>query len=210
MKKFYNADANDAAGSNKQDEPELSGSQVSENGSIKKDEDQENLNSAGIDEEVVRMRYGLEAQEKIKEFRRRCDSLYLTAKCIPGSRYTSLAVTAFESSRQFCGVILKERGSSAPGYYKPGDEAVSVIDRGQVIESVIDIVGHVSQLKALREAAEEVIVDFGIYIENTNHGSVKEFVAQNTVMQQLIAGKMWLGERIGEIAEEQRDNTKGE
>lgn len=154
----------------------------------------------GLTGAIVDANYGSEIHERIKEIRERIDSLYLTAKFLSNkpyfqSREMSLAVTAFQSSRQFTGKILQERGAVYP--YK--DENTERPNQGKVIES-LSVTGNptldttLQMLKQFREEAQNVITDFGIFGQHTSVVSWIEFICHGDVMSGLLSGKMWLGE----------------
>lgn len=171
--------------------------------------------SAGLsplDQEIVRAKYGEEAQKKVRDFRTKIDSFYLTAKKLSPSRETSLAITAFQSSRQFCGIMLGELGAAypyptmnAPGQPVTGQRG----DMGEVLEDIIsmkatvpekDIEVQLNQLRAFRDKVEDVITDFVIYLESVSVNSPKHFVAQSEALAGLLSGKMWLGERMADLS----------
>ncbi len=147
---------------------------------------------------VVEGKYGEEVQYKIREFRVQIDSLYLTADAMTRaqpahglqSRELSLAVTAFQQARQFCGKILQERGSVKPYTAEQSDR----VDKGAPIAEIVDAENGALSLTSLRDKAEEVIINFSIYMQKTEPVSLIEVVSNNAVLTNLISAKMWLGE----------------
>lgn len=153
---------------------------------------------------IVSSRYGEEIHEKVKYFRVKIDSLYLTARAITEhkkgfmlyggrSREVKLSVTAFQNSRQWCGKILQERGSATP-YSKDNTDRA---DQGEVIKNVMTCVDEVCALQSLREEAEDVITEVIVFCELTPSVSLLENLSRDKVLAGLIDGKMWLGERLG-------------
>lgn len=149
-----------------------------------------------------------EAADRVTDFRLRIDSLYLTAKQFPPSRHISLAVTAFQQARQFCGVIKKELGVPNPYPESMNPESKKVeprAEQGAVIPEVVKHPDEVSQIKQMRSMSEDLITEMAVYMDLYPYKSVIQFVAQNKVLENLLSGKMWLDERLGEFAS---DNNK--
>jgi hypothetical protein len=149
-----------------------------------------------------------EAQDKLKEFRVRVDSLYLTAQeCLPKGRYASLAVTKYQSARQMLGLVLGEKGAAYP-YPSLADNTNKVsgtrADKGSVLPEVSNIVEVVLLCKKLREVTEEVITDLVVFLEspdNTPTGA-KDALCSGQALVDLCSAKMQVGEILGEIAEQ--------
>lgn len=171
-----------------------------------KDDQDKQPNTAGLnplDEAVVNERYGEAAQAKIRDFRTKIDSFYLTAKKLPSSRETALAITAFQSSRQFAGIILGEKGAKYPypSMAAPGEKPVGQRgDKGEEIKEILEVPDEIERLRTFRAKVDDVITDFVIYMETGNTSGPKEFVAQGEVLAGLLSGKMWMGERMADLA----------
>lgn len=161
---------------------------------------------------IIATKYGEEIIDKVVDFRVRIDSLFLTMKIfsdgdlILKGRECALSVTAFQSARQFTGIILHERGAKYP--YN-GTGTVERPNQGQIIqtdgylpfaEAEEDRKIAIKNLATLREVAESVIIDFEIFAKNVATTSFKETVAFHEVMAGLISGKMWLGELMAVLA----------
>lgn len=192
MRKFYNTNAENGRGNNDVE-----------------NKSHEYAGPSDLDQAIINERFGEEIQKRIKNFRVRIDSFFLTSKRLQPSREVSLAITSFQQARQFCGIILGEKGSAYP--YKsmntPGPVVGERNDKGEVLMDILTVsnlpVGsteEIERLRAFRSKVEDVITDFSIYVENNTYGSVKEFIAQNEVLKNLISGKMWLGEQMAVLS----------
>jgi hypothetical protein len=164
------------------------------------------LNS--LDQEIVNARFGTEAQKRVLEFREAIDGFFLTAKRLQmrtSSRAWALAVTAFQSARHFTGVWLRELGSPSP--YKETDNMTSkhidpVANRGLVLQEITDQTDEVLAVKKFRDTVQNTITDIAVYIETHQPSGVIMYESQSAVITQVISGKMWLGERLGEIRDD--------
>ncbi len=150
-----------------------------------------------------------EAQDKLKEFRVKVDSFYLTAQeCLPKGRYASLAVTKYQSARQMLGLVLGEKGAAYP-YQSLADNTNKVsgtrADKGTVLSEVVALRDDVVlTCKKLRELTEEVITDLVVFLEspdNTPTGA-KDALCSGQALVDLCSAKMQVGEILGEIAEQ--------
>ena len=160
------------------------------------------------------VQYNKEVIERLKGFRLKLDSFYLTAKEFVPSRYISLTITSLQSARQFTGLVLGERKAKYP-YEEgsnPNSEKIDArADSGAVIPELIDKnASEVIKLKRFRLALEELIIDILVYIDLYPYQSIKEFVSQNTLLAQTMQAKMWLGERLGEIGDKIKELDKKE
>lgn len=216
MKRFFTDDAKEKGGDMEsfQQQADFSRNRVENNQEEERAVPNENkaaevssdeTDSAGLsplDQAIIKERYSNEANAKIIGFRTRVDSLYLTAKKLPPSRETSLAITAFQTGRQFTGIMLQEKGVSNP-YPKSTDKNSPQIeeraDKGQELTEVLSLEGEVPQLKHLRSLAGDLITELSVYLETSHPASPVDFIAQNKVVESVISGKMWLGERLGAI-----------
>lgn len=201
MKKYFNADAQENKAGGAKENPEGNDKRVTD------------LRSEGgpssLDQAIVDARFGEEAQSKIRDFRVRIDSFYLTAKKLQSSREVALAVTAFQNARQFCGIMLGEKGAKYPynSMNQPGPVVGERKEKGEELTDVLNIQSvpensteEIERLRTFRGKIEDVITDFVLYMENNPYSSIKEFVAQNKVLENLMSGKMWLGEQMAVIS----------
>lgn len=145
---------------------------------------------------------GDEKAQRIRAFRQQIDSLYLTTKELSNkpfltSREISIAVTNFQSARQFAGKILETTKSVSP---YDGKNFTPRQDVGELLFEEYRFKVMTSDEAAvlvteLRENAETVIKKFSAYVDesDTCENSI-ESVSEMSVLQGLIAGKMWLGE----------------
>lgn len=162
---------------------------------------------------VIAEKYGEDVRDRIKDFRVRIDSLYLTGKELDKlqfmrSRELSAAITAFQNARQHTGKLLSERGE--PTVYK-GEGAQERPQQGTVIDLGMVVSEHANEndkssiaaLKKFRDLAEEVIIDYAIFGNNMALTSYIETVSSMSVMKGLLDGKMWLGELLAIVAQRQ-------
>lgn len=162
-----------------------------------------------LHEAIVNAKFGEEAHEKLRDFRKRVDSIFLTISEINrdaalsstfASREFSLAITSFQTARQFLGKVLQERG--ATGEYKRG-EVGERTDKGSVIPygGILADKGAIEVFSMLRDEAQGIIVEFDIYASTSTPSTWTEDVCHSAVMQNLIGGKMWLGEAMAVVSE---------
>lgn len=212
MKKYYDTGAEGGGGNQPPPGPKRQKQSSIVRGLIDSTLSQEEQDNMRIAEQ----RFGEDAQAKIKDFRVKVDSFYLTAKKLQKSRESALAVTAFQSARQFLGIMLGEKGAAYP--YKTMTEPGKVVgprnDKGEVLEDILSVTGNlegseikdqatideIERCRAFRAKAGDVITDFTVYMENTGYNSITEFVAQNDVLKNLLSGKMWLGEHMAVLS----------
>lgn len=192
IRKFFNTDEKESAG-------DVQGSAT---------------NSAGLsdlDQEIIKERYSSSAVSKIMDFRLRLDSLYLTVKTLQPSRAISLAVTALQTARQATGLMLGEKGrenpyptSTDPNNKEIGERA----DKGELIKEVEELPEEIAKIKKLRAIMADLVTDVTVYLTDMTPASVVDYIAQTEMAKGLLWGKIWLGERLGEIHESQKESTK--
>lgn len=149
-------------------------------------------------------------REILTLLRRDADSLQKTseilAKAVPG-RAVSLAITNFQQARQNLGVLLNQRGSVSP-YEKGNDPSTPALepdlwDPGTshlTFKDVATTESFIIGVKQTREKAQDVITDFTVYAEKMiPNGRVEEAMIP-AVLMNLIQGRNWLGEVLGEQA----------
>lgn len=172
-------------------------------------EEVDDTDSAGLsplDRASIEARYSAEAHQRIRDYRTRIDSLYLTVRKLRSSRATALATTAFQTARQYCGLILMEKG--APNPYPQSTDPTSPkiedrADQGAILADILALEGDVSQVKALRGVAADLITELTVYLETNQPGGPIEFICQNKVVESVISGKLWLGEIKEQEADKQ-------
>lgn len=165
--------------------------------------------SAGIsplDQEIIKERFGSEAVKQIMDFRMRAENLYVTARTLKPSRYVSLTITAFQIARQFTGIMLKEKGQESPYKSSMNPESSHIekqADKGEVLKEVDELPDEVSKVKKMRAIAADLTTDINVYLADATPASPIDYIAQTEVLKNIISGKLWLGERLGEIRDEQ-------
>lgn len=165
----------------------------------------ENEGMSPLDVAIVEEKYDNNPlQTRIKNMRKRTDSLFRTVKLWgksfgPGEigRYANLATTSLESARHFYGKILQEKGASYPYQEKSSSQ---IADQGEPFESMPLDTEEACRL--LRDKIEEEITEMKIYLDQITHVSATDFICQSTVVQKLIEAKCWLGEILGVVARE--------
>jgi len=160
---------------------------------------------------ITEEKYGLGVQSRVRELRTKIDSFYLTAKqlekfTIFKGRELSLAITQFQSARQFCGKLLAELGAGTP---YPKDAIAERTDQGEVIHFTeltslfaddtegVDLA--IKILAEFRDMVEDVITDISIFGTNVAVSAFKEYVCILSITQHTISGKHWLGEIMAVI-----------
>lgn len=165
-------------------------------------------NSAGLsdqDLDAVKAQYDNETRQQVRGFRKLIDSLFLSAKTLTPSRAVSSAITAFETSRMFAGLILADLGAENP-YPESSNPASSKIedrtDVGVILDSEgLDGIGYIKKLRAL---SADLITETSIFVDANPASGMIEFISKTEMVKGLMLGKMWLGARLGEIKDAEK------